>query len=130
MLAQRAEDFERETLLAELKRHNHHVTNTAKALGLERSHLYKKCQQLGIDWDLRSRQSGRRDGTPTPRHYSIAITISPNRGTDASDETRGESYCRPRRAHSCAKETEDAIASVRDDGEKQKTNWGPGTRGD
>ena len=48
-LAQRAEDFERETLLAELKRHHHHMTNTAKALGLERSHLYKKCQQLGID---------------------------------------------------------------------------------
>ena len=48
-LAQRVEDFERETLLAELKLHHHHMTNTAKALGLERSHLYKKCQQLGID---------------------------------------------------------------------------------
>jgi two-component system, NtrC family, nitrogen regulation response regulator NtrX len=48
-LAQRVEEFERETLLAELKRHRHHMTNTAKALGLERSHLYKKCQQLGID---------------------------------------------------------------------------------
>jgi two-component system nitrogen regulation response regulator NtrX len=48
-LAQRAEAFERETLLAELKRNRHHMTNTAKALGLERSHLYKKCQQLGID---------------------------------------------------------------------------------
>jgi DNA-binding NtrC family response regulator len=48
-LAQRVEEFERETLLAELKRHNHHMTNTAKSLGLERSHLYKKCQQLGID---------------------------------------------------------------------------------
>lgn len=48
-LAHRVEEFERETLLAELKRHNHHMTNTAKSLGLERSHLYKKCQQLGID---------------------------------------------------------------------------------
>jgi DNA-binding NtrC family response regulator len=48
-LAERAEAFEREVLLAELKRHHHHMTNTAKALGLERSHLYKKCQQLGID---------------------------------------------------------------------------------
>ena len=48
-LAQRVEGFERETILAELKRHNHHITNTAKALGLERSYLYKKCQQLGID---------------------------------------------------------------------------------
>jgi two-component system, NtrC family, nitrogen regulation response regulator NtrX len=48
-LAERVEAFERETLLAELKRNRHHMTNTAKALGLERSHLYKKCQQLGID---------------------------------------------------------------------------------
>lgn len=48
-LAQRVQAFERETLLAELKRNHHHMTNTAKALGLERSHLYKKCQQLGID---------------------------------------------------------------------------------
>ena len=49
MLSQRVENFERETLLAELKRNHNHMTNTAKALGLERSHLYKKCQQLGID---------------------------------------------------------------------------------
>jgi DNA-binding NtrC family response regulator len=48
-LARRIEEFERETLLAELKRNRNHMTNTAKALGLERSHLYKKCQQLGID---------------------------------------------------------------------------------
>ncbi|HYL10574.1 MAG TPA: sigma-54 dependent transcriptional regulator [Candidatus Acidoferrales bacterium] len=48
-LAQRVEGFEREVLLAELKRQNHHMTNVARALGLERSHLYKKCQQLGID---------------------------------------------------------------------------------
>ncbi len=48
-LAERALAFEREVLLAELKRHNLHMTNVARALGLERSHLYKKCQQLGID---------------------------------------------------------------------------------
>jgi two-component system nitrogen regulation response regulator NtrX len=48
-LAERVEEFERETLLAELRRQHHHMTNTAKVLGLERSHLYKKCQQLGID---------------------------------------------------------------------------------
>jgi len=48
-LAQRVLAFERETVLAELLRHGRHVTQTAKALGLERSHLYKKCQQLGID---------------------------------------------------------------------------------
>jgi len=48
-LTQRLESFEREVLLSELRRHHHHMTNTARALGLERSHLYKKCQQLGID---------------------------------------------------------------------------------
>ena len=52
ILAERVETFERETLLAELKRNRHHMTNTAKALGLERSYLYKKCQQLGIDLRL------------------------------------------------------------------------------
>jgi len=48
-LAQRVDAFEREQLLAELKRHNQRMTETARALGLERSHLYKKCQALGID---------------------------------------------------------------------------------
>jgi two-component system nitrogen regulation response regulator NtrX len=48
-LANRVQDFEREVILAELKRSNNHVTNAAKALGLERSHLYKKAEQLGID---------------------------------------------------------------------------------
>jgi DNA-binding NtrC family response regulator len=48
-LSGRTEAFEREQILAELKRHNQRMTDTAKALGLERSHLYKKCQALGID---------------------------------------------------------------------------------
>ena len=48
-LAERTEAFEREVLLAEIRRHNFHMTNVARAMGLERSHLYKKCQQLGID---------------------------------------------------------------------------------
>jgi len=48
-LDQRTEAFEREVLLAEIRRHNFHMTNVARTLGLERSHLYKKCQQLGID---------------------------------------------------------------------------------
>ena len=48
-LTERVEAFEREVLLGELRRHNFHMTNIARALGLERSHLYKKCQQLGID---------------------------------------------------------------------------------
>ena len=48
-LAARTESFEKEVLVAELRHHNFHMTNVARALGLERSHLYKKCQQLGID---------------------------------------------------------------------------------
>jgi DNA-binding NtrC family response regulator len=48
-LADRVEQVERQMILEEIKRHNQNITNTAKALGLERSHLYKKCQQLGID---------------------------------------------------------------------------------
>ena len=48
-LAERVQEFEREAILAELKRHHNNVTNAAKSLGLERSHLYKKAEQLGID---------------------------------------------------------------------------------
>ncbi len=48
-LVERTEAFEREVLLAEIRRNNFHMTNVARTLGLERSHLYKKCQQLGID---------------------------------------------------------------------------------
>jgi DNA-binding NtrC family response regulator len=48
-LAERVEAFERDTVLAELERHGYQMTETARALGLERSHLYKKCQQLAID---------------------------------------------------------------------------------
>jgi DNA-binding NtrC family response regulator len=48
-LAQRVQIFEREAVIAELQRHGRHITQTARALGLERSHLYKKCAQLGID---------------------------------------------------------------------------------
>jgi DNA-binding NtrC family response regulator len=48
-LAERTEAFEKEVMLGEIRRHNFHMTNVARALGLERSHLYKKCQQLGID---------------------------------------------------------------------------------
>jgi two-component system, NtrC family, nitrogen regulation response regulator NtrX len=60
-LAQRVAEFERATLQRELERHGGHITNTAKALGLERSHFYKKCQALGID--LRAeRQQERRVG--------------------------------------------------------------------
>ena len=54
-LAARVEGFEKETILAELKQHAYNMAETARALGLERSHLYKKCAQLGIEVDkLRS----------------------------------------------------------------------------
>ncbi len=56
-LARRVDAFEREQILIELKAHHQRMTDTARALGLERSHLYKKCQALGID--LRAlRESG------------------------------------------------------------------------
>lgn len=48
-LSERVEKFEREVILAELKHGNFHMTNVARALGVERSHLYKKAEQLGID---------------------------------------------------------------------------------
>jgi DNA-binding NtrC family response regulator len=48
-LAERVDAFEREVILAELKRHHSNVSAAAKSLGLERSHLYKKAEHLGID---------------------------------------------------------------------------------
>lgn len=48
-LADRVRAFERQTILAELKRNHYQISNTARALGLERSHLYKKAEQVGID---------------------------------------------------------------------------------
>jgi DNA-binding NtrC family response regulator len=48
-LAERVTAFEREVMLEQLAAHGYRVAETARALGLERSHLYKKCQQLGID---------------------------------------------------------------------------------
>jgi len=48
-LSERMDAHERDIIVAELKKHNYKMTDTAKALGLERSHLYKKCQQLGIE---------------------------------------------------------------------------------
>ena len=56
-LAERVHGFEKEQVLGELKRHDFHMTNTAKALGIERSHLYKKAELLGID--LRAVKAGR-----------------------------------------------------------------------
>jgi two-component system nitrogen regulation response regulator NtrX len=41
--------YERDVIRERLRAHGGHVTNAARSLGLERSHLYKKCRQLGID---------------------------------------------------------------------------------
>jgi DNA-binding NtrC family response regulator len=41
--------YERDLIRERLRRFNGHVTNAARSLGLERSHLYKKCRQLGVD---------------------------------------------------------------------------------
>ncbi len=48
-LAERVQAYERDVILSELRRNQHNMSLTAKALGLERSHLYKKAEQLGID---------------------------------------------------------------------------------
>jgi len=48
-LADLVERYEREVIRQRLKQAGGHVTNAARSLGLERSHLYKKCKQLGID---------------------------------------------------------------------------------
>jgi two-component system, NtrC family, nitrogen regulation response regulator NtrX len=55
-LAERVQNFEREAIVSELKRSNYHMTNAAKSLGLERSHLYKKAEQLGIDIQRQRRE--------------------------------------------------------------------------
>jgi two-component system nitrogen regulation response regulator NtrX len=57
-LAGRVDAFEREVILAELKRSNSNVSLAAKSLGLERSHLYKKAEQLGIDLRAMRRDQG------------------------------------------------------------------------
>ena len=57
-LADRADAFEREVILAELKRSHSNVSLAAKSLGLERSHLYKKAEHLGIDLRAMRREQG------------------------------------------------------------------------
>lgn len=63
-LAGRVDAFEREVILAELKRSHSNVSLAAKSLGLERSHLYKKAEQLGIDLRAmrREREAGLNEG--------------------------------------------------------------------
>jgi len=57
-LADRVASFEREVILAEVKRSHNNMSLAAKTLGLERSHLYKKAEQLGIDLSALRREAG------------------------------------------------------------------------
>ncbi len=57
-LSERVQNYEREVIVAELKRAQYNVSLTAKALGLERSHLYKKAEQVGIDLRTLRREQG------------------------------------------------------------------------
>jgi DNA-binding NtrC family response regulator len=50
-LRQAVEEFERRHILERLRAHGGQVAATARELGLERSHLYKKMRALGIDPD-------------------------------------------------------------------------------
>jgi len=52
-LFDRVEQFERDAILAALQQNSYRMSEAARTLGLERSHLYKKCQQLGIDHKMK-----------------------------------------------------------------------------
>ena len=60
-LADRVQSFEKEVILAELKHSQNNMSMAAKSLGLERSHLYKKAEQLGIDVRALRREQGASD---------------------------------------------------------------------
>jgi DNA-binding NtrC family response regulator len=48
-LRELVDDFERRLIRERLRACGGNATSAAKSLGLERSHLYKKCKQLGVD---------------------------------------------------------------------------------
>jgi len=50
-LRDRVAAFEREVILGTLRENDGHMANTARELGLERSHLYKKMRALGVGRD-------------------------------------------------------------------------------
>jgi DNA-binding NtrC family response regulator len=61
------EDFERAVVRERLRIAGGHVTNAARSLGLERSHLYKKCRQLGLEVrETTDSPSLTRPGAPAP----------------------------------------------------------------
>ena len=48
-LKETMEEVERQVVLEALEQHGYQIAPTARTLGLERSHFYKKCRQLSID---------------------------------------------------------------------------------
>ena len=60
-LADRVQCFEREVILAELKRSHHNMSMAAKSRGVDRSDLYKKAEQRGIDLRTLRREQGASD---------------------------------------------------------------------
>ncbi|RME27171.1 MAG: hypothetical protein D6800_05410 [Candidatus Zixiibacteriota bacterium] len=57
-LKRAVEDFEREFISAALARNNGNMTETARELGIERSHLYKKLRKY------EKQPGGKTEGTP------------------------------------------------------------------
>ena len=43
------DNFERDFIKAAISRNNGNMTDTARELGIERSHLYKKIKKLGLN---------------------------------------------------------------------------------
>jgi two-component system nitrogen regulation response regulator NtrX len=60
------EKFERIFLLMHLRRHNWNITQTAKAIGLERSYLYKLMEKLGIRRENEGRAKNIRSNHSAP----------------------------------------------------------------
>jgi len=60
-LSERVQSYEREVILLELKSNHNNMSAAAKSLGLERSHLYKKAEQLGIDLRALRREQDSQD---------------------------------------------------------------------
>ncbi len=67
-LTQGKETFEREFVLRRLKMFNYDITKAAESLGLIRNNLYRKMNELNIDYSLNSRTAtfGRTNSTALP----------------------------------------------------------------
>ena len=81
--------FERVYFEYHLVRENHSMTRVADRAGLERTHLYRKLKQLGIDLTHRG---GRRQGRAAPEGISASLsaTESPPDDMESDLGERGE----------------------------------------